>query len=173
MEPLSPERISALFNREFESTDCTILAGGVDEPFFLPGKPSRIYFRSDFARSALHEVAHWCVAGSYRRQLADYGYWYSPDGRDSERQDAFFCVEAKPQAIESIFCAAAGLPFALSADNVERSPNRAEIAHFLQRILHWQQRFALSGLPARAARFLGCLRSHGSDDAGHADSLPT
>ena len=34
-------------------------------PYYEPGTPSVIYFREDFDRSALHEVAHWCVAGLY------------------------------------------------------------------------------------------------------------
>ena len=63
---------------------------GAAEPYYEPGAPSVIYFREDFDRSALHEVAHWCVAGPLRRGLPDYGYWYAPDGRNAEQQSAFY-----------------------------------------------------------------------------------
>ena len=78
--PLDAAQLVALFNRAFEATDNTVLQGGADEPYYVPGQPSCIYFRADYARSALHEVAHWCVAGVRRRRFPDYGYWYSPDG---------------------------------------------------------------------------------------------
>jgi elongation factor P hydroxylase len=56
----------------------------------------------DYLASALHEVAHWCLAGVERRKLEDYGYWYSPDGRSRGEQSAFENVEARPQALEWI-----------------------------------------------------------------------
>jgi hypothetical protein len=72
----------------------TILIGGGSEPVYLPSgdltlKPHRIIYREDFFASALHEVAHWCLAGTRRRLLEDYGYWYRPDGRNREEQEAF------------------------------------------------------------------------------------
>ena len=85
-ELLYSRQLMCLFNREFALSDKTILIGGATEPYYQPGSPHRIYFRADYVRSALHEVAHWCVAGRRRRQLPDYGYWYSPDGRDAEQQ---------------------------------------------------------------------------------------
>ena len=39
-----------------------------------------IYFARGFYSSALHEIAHWLVAGKERRKLEDFGYWYEPDG---------------------------------------------------------------------------------------------
>ena len=59
------------FNLRFGVSEGTILVGGADEPYYEPGSPNIIYFREDFVRSALHEVAHWCVAGAARRTLPD------------------------------------------------------------------------------------------------------
>ncbi len=53
-----------------------------------------------FYASALHEIAHWCIAGENRCQQVDYGYWYEPNGRSEERQFEFEKVEVKPQALE-------------------------------------------------------------------------
>ena len=97
------EALVRVFNRVFQAAEATILCGGAAEPYYEPGAPSVIYFREDFDRSALHEVAHWCVAGPVRRGLSDYGYWYAPDGRNAEQQSAFYSVEVKPQAIEALF----------------------------------------------------------------------
>ena len=96
------------------------LIGGFDEPLYLPATDDRaaeIRFRSDYPSSALHEVAHWCLAGERRRALEDYGYWYEAD-RDSSAQPAFECVEARPQALEWVFSRAVGCDFRVSADNL-------------------------------------------------------
>ena len=85
------------FNATFEQPERTVLQGGADEPYYAPGEPHRIVFREDFVRSALHEVAHWCVAGERRRTLPDYGYWYSPDGRDADQQQAFLRSRRDPR----------------------------------------------------------------------------
>src|SRR5690606_31386666 len=73
----------------------------------------------DYFRSALHEVAHWCVAGAERRTREDYGYWYAPDGRDATQQANFLHVEVMPQALELLFCAACGHDFRVSLDNLD------------------------------------------------------
>ena len=140
-------------------TEATVLVGGASEPFFQPGNPSEIHFREDYVRSALHEVAHWCVAGRRRRQLADYGYWYSPDGRDAGQQQAFFAVEARPQAIERCFCKAIGIPFSPSVDNVGAQIEPRHLRRFEGRIQEWCYQFARTGLPPRAARFITALRA--------------
>ncbi len=155
--PCSPSVISDLFNREFEITESTVLVGGGEEPFFAPGQPSRIVFRADYVRSALHEVSHWCVAGAHRRRLPDYGYWYSPEGRSSEAQRAFFALEARPQAIEAIFCGALGIRFAPSIDNVGADLCDAELEVFSRRICQWRDQFFNGGLPSRAERFRKAL----------------
>ena len=60
------------------------------EPIYLPKSSKRdlnhIVFAHGFWNSALHEIAHWCVAGTERRNQVDYGYWYQPDGRSPETQ---------------------------------------------------------------------------------------
>lgn len=158
-EPFDAHQVMRLFNQEFAESDKTELIGGAAEPYYEPGSLNRIYFRADYVRSALHEVAHWCVAGRRRRRLADYGYWYSPDGRDANQQQAFFAVEARPQAIERCFCEAIGIPFSPSVDNVGAQIEPEQLRHFEARIQEWCDQFALTGLPLRAARFVTVLRS--------------
>ena len=153
------ETLVTVFDRVFRTTDDTILCGGATEPFYEPGSPSVIHFREDYDRSALHEVAHWCVAGAGRRRLPDYGYWYSPDGRDAEQQQAFFAVEARPQAIERYFCQAAGIPFSPSVDNVGAHIEPQQLRRFDARIQEWCDQFERIGLPPRATRFVTALRS--------------
>ena len=75
-------------------------------------------FAHGFYASGLHEISHWCIAGEARRQLVDFGYWYCPDGRDAQTQSEFEAVEIKPQALEWMFCVAAGFPFNVSCDNL-------------------------------------------------------
>ena len=158
-EPLDAHQLMRLFNQEFAESDKTELIGGAAEPYYEPGSLNRIYFRADYVRSALHEVAHWCVAGRRRRRLADYGYWYSPDGRGAAQQQAFFAVEARPQAIERCFCEAIGMPFSPSVDNVGAQIEPQQLQRFEARIEEWCDQFAQSGLPSRAARFVTALRS--------------
>jgi len=159
VEPLDAHQLMCLFNREFAASDKTELIGGAAEPYYQPGSPHRIYFRADYVRSALHEVAHWCVAGRRRRQLPDYGYWYSADGRDAEQQQAFFAVEARPQAIERYFCEAIGIAFSPSVDNVDAQIEPQQVRRFEVRIQEWCDQFERTGMPSRAARFITALRS--------------
>ena len=161
-EPLDAHQVMRLFNQEFAESDTTELIGGAAEPYYRPGSLNRIYFRADYVRSALHEVAHWCVAGRRRRRLADYGYWYSPDGRGAAQQQAFFAVEARPQAIERCFCEAIGIPFSPSVDNVGAQIEPQQLQRFEARIEEWCNQFERTGLPLRAARFITALRSTAS-----------
>ena len=158
-EALDAHQLVRLFNQAFAESDKTELIGGAAEPYYQPGSPHCIYFRADYVRSALHEVAHWCVAGRRRRQLPDYGYWYSADGRDAEQQQAFFAVEARPQAVERCFCEAIGIPFSPSVDNVGAQIEPQQLCCFEARIQEWCDQFAHTGLPPRAARFITALRS--------------
>ena len=93
-----------IFDQLFLHQYNTCLRGGGAEPIYLPasscGELHRVIFRHDYFSSALHEVAHWCIAGPLRRQQVDYGYWYVPDGRDAQQQLRFEQVEARPQALE-------------------------------------------------------------------------
>jgi len=116
------ETVVRLFNQVFLKSYRTRLIGGGDEPEYIPASDTNsehnIIFTRDYFASALHEIAHWCIAGKQRRQLADYGYWYAPDGRTDNQQQQFEVVEAKPQAVEWLFSQACGSHFRLSADNL-------------------------------------------------------
>ena len=151
------EALVGVFNRVFQAAEATILCGGAAEPYYEPGAPSVIYFREDFDRSALHEVAHWCVAGPVRRGLPDYGYWYVTDGRNAEQQSAYYSVEVKPQAIEALFCEALDLTFAVSVDNLTVDAKSPEITYFKAAVDRQIMRFRQQGLPDRALRFKEAL----------------
>lgn len=146
-----------LFERFFYTEFRTCLEGGAEEPLYLPAgenSSARIIFTRDYFSSALHEVAHWCVAGEHRRTLPDYGYWYAPDGRSSEQQAEFERVEVKPQALEWIFSVACGIRFRVSADNLTSGLGasggfKAAIAN--------QARTYCGCLPERPARFVAAL----------------
>jgi elongation factor P hydroxylase len=110
-----------LLNTQYLNNYNTKLIGGFDEPFyqsFINDKAAEIQFTQDYIRSALHELAHWCVAGVERRKQDDYGYWYAADGRDQQQQYEFFKVEVKPQTIEWAFSVMCGVGFEPSIDNL-------------------------------------------------------
>lgn len=137
----------------------TRLVGGYPEPFYkaaTQNEDAEIRFTRDYIRSALHELAHWCVAGLERRQQDDYGYWYEPDGRSEAQQQLFFQAEVKPQAIEKHFCAALGIPFSVSADNLG-NPSLAGSEDFARAVDDCYADYSLRGLPARASRIRACL----------------
>lgn len=121
MAPFSLDTLISRFDAEFLPDTNTRLRGGFPEPLYLPAtkeSPAEIQFTRDFIRSALHEIAHWCVAGKARRNLVDYGYSYRPDGRTPEEQEQFYKLEVTPQAIEMEFALRAGIPFQVSCDNL-------------------------------------------------------
>ncbi|PKG40289.1 elongation factor P hydroxylase [Psychromonas sp. Urea-02u-13] len=111
-----------IFESTFLSDFNTQLVCGTDEPIYLPADNDvsyhRIIFAHGFYSSALHEVAHWLVAGEKRRLLEDYGYWYEPDGRSAAQQTEFEKVEIVPQAIEWAVALSCGFKFDVSADNL-------------------------------------------------------
>ena len=145
-----------LFNGLFAVSERTELVGGADEPLYTPGEDiHRVYFRLDYFASALHEVAHWCLAGPKRRLLEDYGYWYKPDGRDEVWQARFETVEVKPQALECIFSAAAGVPFKVSADNLANP--HVDTEAFRRKVDAQVALYLQNGLPRRAALFREAL----------------
>ena len=149
-----------LFNATFAESENTVLRKGGDEPIYIPANKThhkhQIFFAHGYFASALHEIAHWCIAGKQRRLLEDYGYWYSPDGRDSQQQTEFEKVEVKPQAIEWAFSCAAGKPFAVSTDNLN---GIAADTQSFQDAVKQQVLFYLShGFPPRAAQFISALR---------------
>lgn len=144
----------------------TRLEGGGREPLYVPGvggEPHRLIYREDFYASALHEIAHWCIAGERRRQLEDFGYWYLPDGRDAAAQEAFEAVEARPQALEWVFSVAAGRAFRPSFDNL--SGGAGDGLPFARAVTSALHRYLNDGLPARAALFADALgAAHGTGD---------
>jgi len=157
-----PRDLIRLFNAAFAATENTVLVRGGEEPLYLPADGRcprhRILFAHGFFASALHEIAHWCIAGAKRRQLVEYGYWYRPDGRDAADQAEFERVEVRPQALEWAFSIAAGSPFRVSLDNlcgapVDRDAFRCSVYEALRR-------YAERGFPRRAARFIDALGAH-------------
>ena len=95
------------------------------------------------------------MAGSHRRQLLDYGYWYVPDGRDSEQQAAFEQVEVKPQALEWLFSRACNRHFRVSADNIEGLVGVSD--SFKRAILRQVKEYCRQGVGQRAQLFIESL----------------
>ncbi|MBD1574948.1 MULTISPECIES: elongation factor P hydroxylase [Vibrio] len=153
--------IIRIFNQTFSGSYNTQLELGGDEPIYLPADEKiahhRILFARGFYASAMHEIAHWCVAGPKRRLLEDFGYWYEPDGRTEQVQAEFEKVEVRPQAYEWILSVSAGFPFTVSCDNLhgDFEPDRltfmatvqAEVLSILQQ-----------GLPLRVKMLSDALR---------------
>ena len=148
-----------IFNHCFAASHNTRLIKGEEEPVYLPADEYRsyhaIFFAHGFFSSALHECAHWLLAGEARRKLPDYGYWYVPDGRSAEQQTIFQQVEVKPQALEWILSAAAGYRFQFSIDNLngEAAATEQFKQAIREQVLIYKQK-----LPARAALFYQQLR---------------
>ena len=157
-ESVTLERV---FNRCFLDSENTRLIGGASEPLYLPaddnGRENRLYYREDYFASALHEIAHWCIAGRERRGMRDFGYWYEPEGRNSEQQDAFLAVEARPQALEWCLSVACDYPFRLSLDNFDPDGYEPMRRTFASRVVAQVQRLREQGLPSRAAHFFDAL----------------
>lgn len=154
-------QLEQLFFDCFHQQYRTRLLGGSAEPLYLPATETRdaqIHYREDFAASALHEVAHWCIAGDRRRQLEDYGYWYAPDGRTAAQQRAFESVEVKPQALEWHLALAAGVPFHVSIDNL-LAPDSGD-GEFAAAVTAQARRWCCESLPPRAALFRRALARH-------------
>lgn len=151
-----------LFDQCFADEFSTRLLAGGEEPVYLPADQAhschRIIFRQDYFASALHEIAHWCVAGNERRRMVDYGYWYAPDGRDLQQQKAFEQVEVNPQALEWVLCQAAAYPFRPSADNLELAAGPSK--EFCSALVQRAQYLCCAGLNPRAERMANALRRH-------------
>lgn len=147
-----------LFAECFERSYRTRLVAGDDEPYYQPATEERlaqVVFAHGFFASALHEIAHWCIAGSQRRTQFDYGYWYEPDGRDAHQQAEFERVERKPQALEWLFSSCAGVPFQVSVDNL--SGIEVDRQAFTEAVWLELLRFFEQGLPERAECFAKAL----------------
>lgn len=168
-ESLRLALIIGLFDQLFRERLNTGLLGGAEEPIYIPagltaaeaGLSSvesyhRLYFRHDYLSSALHESAHWCIAGAQRRAQLDFGYWYSPDGRSTEQQQLFEQAEVRPQALEWIFSVACGQRFRVSADNLASGQG---VSHdFVQAIVRQAQSWCTGdSLPPRGRLFIEAL----------------
>lgn len=159
--------LEKLFAKTFLEGWNTVLTGGGDEPVYLPAdgehRHHRIIYRDDYYFSALHETAHWCIAGEARRQQVDFGYWYKPDGRNRDQQRAFERVEVKPQALEWLFATAAGKPFRLSADNLSSpdADSRGPSSTFAAAVEEQARAWCSNGsVPRRGQRFVEALANH-------------
>lgn len=159
----TPEVIMSLFNQTFYRSYNTKLVRGDDEPIYLPADETfhyhRIIFAHGFFSSAMHEIAHWCVAGPERRLLEDFGYWYEPDGRTKEKQSEFEKVEIRPQAYEWILSVSAGFPFSVSCDNLngDFEPDRLK---FMHKVHQEVMTILTEGIPVRVAMLSNALQSY-------------
>ncbi len=153
---LDPADLIAIFDGLFAESETTRLVAGDDEPIYLPADDQcdhhRVIFAHGFYESALHEISHWCIAGSQRRLLVDFGYWYEPDGRSAEQQREFEQVEVKPQAVEWLLSEACGRRFHISTDNLDGDPDEVERGRQLFADNVWKQAhlYLKNGLPPRA-----------------------
>jgi elongation factor P hydroxylase len=96
---------------------------------------NRIVFAHGFYASGLHEISHWCIAG---KRVASW--WISATGtaRTAAMHDPvqFEDVEVKPQALDWLFCVAAGFPFNVSCDNWKATSSQTALpssAAFMRR----------------------------------------
>ena len=161
--------VEQVFHGLFATSHQVKLVGGAEEPLYLPttdeDHSARIIYTRDYVSSALHEIAHWCIAGESRRKLVDYGYWYEGDGRSLAAQKKFEAAEIKPQALEWIFSEAIGIRFRVSVDNLTGEPMDAET--FKVQVVAQARHFLSSGMPTRATQFARAL----ADAAGSAWDL--
>ena len=148
--------IEDAFSKCFLEEYKTILEGGAKEPLYVPADTreglNTLHYREDYLSSALHEVAHWCLAGDARRKRIDFGYWYIPEGRSLMQQAEFQSVEARPQALEWLFSLACNCDFQLSLDN-HSDLSICDTDTFALSVLQEARTFVLKGLPTRAKSF--------------------
>ena len=150
--------ICEIFNDAFSDRFDTRIQGGAAEPLYQPaidpGGKHTIFFREDFASSALHEIAHWCIAGQSRRLQVDYGYWYSAD-RDGSKQRAFETAEIRPQSLEWILSEASHTCFRISRDNFDEAT--VSLNEFRDGVCQAARSWLRGGLPPRAREMIDCL----------------
>ena len=152
-----------IFEDTFKEKYNTRLIKGNNEPLYAPANETCIYHQIIFAHgyyaSALHEISHWCLAGTERRLLEDFGYWYVPDGRDQNQQQAFEQVEIKPQAIEWALCVATGKDFDVSTDNLLGDGETDRFA-FKAKVFQQVLAYIESGFPVDAEAFIAVLAKY-------------
>jgi len=148
---LTDKEIAGCFNAYLGRINRVRLIGGAAEPVYLPGLEqgyATIRYTRDYPRSALHELAHWCIAGSQRRDREDYGYWYQPPPRTISQQLAFVDAEIEVQAVECLLAKTCGLPFRVSLDDVDADPEMS--AQFEAAVSVRADEIRQGGLPKRA-----------------------
>lgn len=157
------DTLAAVFNQCFGETYQVRCIGGFVEPEYLPVQLpdglAELRYTQDYPASALHEIAHWCIAGEGRLARADFGYGYLAPPRDSATQQRFFALELKVQTLEAWFALGTGVRFVASADNFECSD--AALKSFAQQISERLQNLTQEGLPQRAQQFADALRIAG------------
>lgn len=148
--------VTRVFDATFAVDEQVRMEGGAAEPLYVPGTagaPARLVFTHDYASSALHEAAHWCLAGRRRRQQVDFGYGYVPTAlRTAGQQAAFEAAEVRTQALEWRLSLAARVRFHLSVDSIgrERGPFRDRVVAEVRRRLE-------VGWPPRIDRLAAAL----------------
>ena len=154
----TPEDVAMLirlFDQCFFHSHNTRLVRVEGDPLYLPANAScnfhMIGFAHGFFASALHEIAHWLIAGDKRRRQEDYGYWYQPGQRNASQQAAFSAVEAKPQAVEWLLSKACGKIFYVSLDNLDADNDTSEA--FKQAVYQELSILLSRPLPDRMRRF--------------------
>lgn len=151
---LDCEEIKSAFEKEFGQSHNIRLQGGAEEPLYLPARPGQVHnqliYTRDYPASALHELAHWCLASTAQLALKDWGHWYTPDGRTAEQQRTFQRAEARVQAIEWLLSLGAGRPFRESSDNL--SGEAIDDSDFKDQIYQCALRFCAQGVPERAGQ---------------------
>lgn len=156
---LGCDGIKRVFEQQFRHSHRVELKGGAAEPLYLPAeKPEeyhQVIYTLDYPASALHELAHWCLASDRQLLLKDWGHWYVPDGRSAEQQHRFQQAEARVQALEWILSRAAGRPFRESSDNL--GGERLDEKPFREAIYQQVLLYCEKGLPHRAAQLVGAL----------------
>ena len=159
---LTDRQIAGCFNRWMGRAYRVRLLGGAEEPVYLPPappaheRPAIIRYTRDYPASALHELAHWCIAGPERRARLDYGYWYQPPPRDAAARAAFVRAEIRVQALESRLAAICGLPFRVSLDDMSSPVALADT--FSRQVSGAAAAMVESRLPPRARELMTLLR---------------
>lgn len=158
-----------IFANCFAESFNTRLVKGEDEPIYLPAGCSdlgitaqpyaQVVFAHGYYASAMHEIAHWCLAGEKRREQIDFGYWYCPDGRTAAQQAEFQKVEIKPQAIEWGLCVAAGFEFNVSCDNLtgDEFGQQPDHREFRRQVQAQVAVYLEQGFPPRAQILMAAL----------------
>lgn len=157
--PLTDREIAGCFNRSLGRRHGVRLVGGATEPLYVPDQDgwSIIRYTRDYAASALHELAHWCIAGLERRRRVDYGYWYAAPPRSAADQTAFVTVELPVQALESVLASACGVEFRVSVDDPRVPVEQADA--FARDVTEYAATRTHRTMSARAMRLVAVLKA--------------